>query len=107
MSKDHLADVYVFGDLACPFEEDLKQLLHHKSNPSLQAFLRLAAAALRKEFGALPAAQRQWLPPFTSVVDLVSGYETSTAAPAVRSALLTLYQVGRFIRFALRACTCS
>jgi naphtho-gamma-pyrone polyketide synthase len=93
--------VFLFGDLTLAFEEDLRQLLHVKGNASLQSFFDHVAFAFRQEFASLPADQQEWLPRFTTLIDLLANLEGTVGAPALRFALLCLYQLGRFIRYDL------
>ncbi|PVH92616.1 hypothetical protein DM02DRAFT_677379 [Periconia macrospinosa] len=89
--------IYLFGDLTGPFEDDLRQLLHYKSNALLQSFFDQVNFAYRQEFAALPTEQQEWLPRFTDTVDLLSNLDGTTGAPALRFSLLCVYQLGRFI----------
>lgn len=89
--------IYLFGDLTGPFEDDLRQLLHCKDNALLQSFFDQVNLAYRQEFALLPAEQQEWLPRFTDLVDLVSNFEGSLGARALRFGLLCVYQLGRFI----------
>jgi naphtho-gamma-pyrone polyketide synthase len=89
--------IFLFGDLTAPFEDDLRQLLHCKSNALLQSFFDQVNLAYRHEFAALPIEQQEWLPRFTDIVDLVSNLDGTTGARALRFSLLCVYQLGRFI----------
>ena len=91
--------VFVFGDLTVPFEEDLRQLLHNKNNGSLSSFLDQVGFALREEFAKLPSRQQHLLPRFTTLVDLLFRLNDCEGAPALKFALLCLYQIGQFIRY--------
>ena len=93
--------VFLFGDLTVPFEDDLRQLLHTKGNGSLSSFLDQAGFALREEFGQLASRQQELLPRFTTLIDLLFKINESGGAPALRFALLCLYQIGQFIRYEL------
>lgn len=89
--------VFLFGDLTLSFERDLTQLLHVKDCASVQSFFTLAAARLRNECASLPSAQQERLPRFTTLIDLVANLDGAVDAPAMRFALMVLYQLGRFI----------
>ena len=93
--------VFLVGDLTLSFEQDLRQLLHVKDNASLQSFFELVAFAFRQEFASLPLAEQDWLPRFTTVIDLLANLDGTEGAAAVRFALLSVYQLGRFIRYDL------
>jgi naphtho-gamma-pyrone polyketide synthase len=90
--------IFLFGDLTGPFEDDLRQLLHCKSNTLLQSFFDQVNLAYRQEFALLPAELQQWLPRFTDLVDLVSNFGKSVGAQALKFGLLCVYQLGRFIQ---------
>ena len=96
--------VFVFGDLTLPFEEDLRQLLHTKGNGTLSSFFDQVGFAFREEFGKLASRQQYLLPSFTTLVDLLFKLKKSEGAPALKFALLCLYQVGQFIRYELQNC---
>ena len=90
--------IFLFGDLIVPFEEDLRQLLHVKGNGSLSSFFDQVSFAFREQFGKLSSRQQDLLPRFTTLVDLLFRLKDSQGAPALRFALLCLYQLGKFIR---------
>jgi naphtho-gamma-pyrone polyketide synthase len=92
-----LRTIFLFGDLTGPFEDDLRQLLHCKSNALLQSFFELVNLAYRQEFAALSVEEQEWLPRFTDLIDLVSNLDGATGARALRFSLLCVYQLGRLI----------
>lgn len=89
--------IFLFGDLTLAFEQDLRQLLHVKDNASLLAFFDHVAGAFRHEFSLLPAREQEWLPRFTTLIDLLANLDGTEGAPATRFALFCLHQLGRFI----------
>lgn len=97
---DH-CQLFLFGDLTTSFDEDLRQLLHVRGNGTLSAFLDQVGFTLREEFGNLPGGQQDLFPNFTTLVDLLSKVEEAQGAPALKFALLCLYQIGQFIRYDL------
>ena len=90
--------LFLFGDLTISFEEDLRQLLHVKSNGILSSFFDQVGFALREESGKLPARQQNLLPQFTTLIDLLPRLKDFQGAPALRFALLSAFQIGQFIR---------
>ena len=96
-SHQHLY-AFLFGDLTGAFEDDLVQLLHCKSNGTLQSLFDRVSSAYRQEFALLPADQQAWIPRFTNLVDLVANINGAMGAPALRFSLLCVYQLGRFIQ---------
>lgn len=94
----HHSDIFVFGDLTCTFEDDLRQLLHCRSNPVLQSFFDQVNVAFRREFALLPAEEQEWFPRFTDLVDLMANLEGTVGLPALRFSLLCVYQLGVFLK---------
>lgn len=92
------ANVFLFGDLTTPFENDLRQLLHCKSNALLQSFFERVNLAYRREFALLSTEQQEWLPRFTDLVDLMANFEGLIGASAMRCSLLCVYQIGRYLQ---------
>ncbi|KAF4628134.1 hypothetical protein G7Y89_g10013 [Cudoniella acicularis] len=91
--------IIVFGDLNYSFQRDLQQLLHVKDNADLTDFFTRVSFAFRHEFALLPQREQKWLPKFTNLVDLLDDVDKTEGAPAVRFALLCVYQIGRFIGY--------
>lgn len=98
ISKSKQCSIFLFGDLTGPFEDDLRQLLHCKSNATLQSFFEQVNHAYRHEFAALPSEQQDWFPRFTDLVDLVSDLEGKIGSRALKFGLLCVYQLGRVIQ---------
>lgn len=90
--------IIVFGDLTCSFQRDLQQLIHVRGNANLADFFTRVSFAFRHEFASLPQLEQEWLPRFTELADLLENVNQAGGAPAVRFALLCVYQIGRFIR---------
>lgn len=91
-------NIFLFGDLTLAFEQELRQLLHIRDNASLRDLFDRVNWAFRHEFSKLPTHEQEWLPRFSSLVDLLAGFESLEGAPAIRIALLCLYQLSRFIQ---------
>lgn len=90
--------IIIFGDLTYSFQRDLQQLIHVKGNANLSDFFTRVSFAFRHEFASLPQLEQEWLPRFTELADLLENVNQTEGAPALRFALLSVYQVGRFIR---------
>lgn len=93
--------ILLFGDLTTSFEDDLRQLLHCKSDAPLQSFFDQVNLALRQELALLPAEEQEWAPRFTDLIDLMASIDGTAGAQALRFGLLCVYQLGRFIQYAL------
>lgn len=89
--------IIVFGDLTYNFQKDLQQLVHIRCNANLVDFFARVAFVFRHEFASLPKLEQEWLPRFTEIADLLENVDHAEGAPAVRFALLCVYQIGRFI----------
>lgn len=87
-------EILLFGDSTANIDRHFQQLLNCKGNPELQSLFDHASLAFRREFARLPRDQHEWFPRFTSMIDLVAGVEGSIGEPALRLALLCVYQVG-------------
>jgi naphtho-gamma-pyrone polyketide synthase len=90
--------VFLFGDLAIHFEDELRQLVHVRGNESLRSFFDQVSYALRQEFGNLPSSQQDLFPRFTTLVDLVSKLGETEGTPILRFTLLPVCEIGQFIR---------
>ena len=90
--------IIVFGDLTYDYQRDFQQLIHVKGNANLAEFLTRVSFAFRHEFASLPQLEQEWLPKFTELADLLDNVNMTEGAPAVRFALFSVYQIGRFIR---------
>ena len=90
--------IVVFGDLTYSYLRELKQLIHIRGNASLSDFFTRVSFAFRHEFASLPLLEQNWLPRFTELADLLENVNQTEGAPALRFALLSVYQIGRFIR---------
>lgn len=91
--------IFLFGDLTIPFDEQLRQLLHIKGNETLKSFFDQAGFALREECGKLPAEQQDLFPRFTTIVDLLPKVGETEGTPVLKFALLSLCEIGQFIRY--------
>lgn len=91
--------IFVFGDLTKPFEEDLRQLLHVKGNENLRSFFEQFSFAFREECGKLPASHQDWFPRFTTLIDLLSKLGETEGTPVLRFTLFCVCEIGQFIRY--------
>ncbi|KAI9707015.1 MAG: Type I Iterative PKS [Bogoriella megaspora] len=92
-----IRNTIIFGDLTYNSHKDLQSLLHFKDNAGLLDFFTRVSFAFRHEFASLSQQEQEWLPRFTNLTDLLENVSKSEGAPAVRFALLCVYQIGRFI----------
>ncbi|KHN94891.1 polyketide synthase [Metarhizium album ARSEF 1941] len=91
-------EVLLFGDLSTSgFEEELRRLLHIKTDPLLSCFLEQVGLSLRRLIGNLPLRQQDLFPRFTTLIDLVSWLESTQGAPVLRFFTLCVYEIAQFI----------
>ena len=91
--------IFLFGDLTITFEDELRDLIHLKSNETLRAFFDQVGFALRDEIGRLPTSQQDHFPRFTQLVDLVLSPGETQASPVLRFCLLSVCEIGQLIRY--------
>lgn len=98
VDRSQTCNVLLFGDLTVAFEDDLCQLLHCKNDATLRSFFDQVNLAFRQEFTLLSTKDQSRLPQFTDLIDLTANLNDAASAQALRFALLTVYQLGRFIK---------
>jgi hypothetical protein len=91
-------NILVFGDLTISFEDDLRQLLHCKSNALMQSFFDQISQAFQQEFAQLPSQHQEWFPRFNDLVDLMANLDGMIGTPALRFGLLCVYQIVQLIK---------
>ncbi|OAQ69673.2 polyketide synthase [Pochonia chlamydosporia 170] len=90
--------VLLFGDLSSSgFEEELRRLLHIKTNPLLSSFLEQVGLSLRRLIGNLPSRQQDLFPRFTTIIDLVPWIGGTPGTPVLRFFALCVYEIAQFI----------
>lgn len=98
-----MSELVLLGDQAAPRHFDtLVKLCHRKSNPLVQAFLRECSPLLRKEIERLPHHQRQPIPEFSTVLDLVTFYQERRKKKPLNhleSVLVTITQLTYYIGY--------
>ena len=88
----------LLGDLTTnAFYEDLRFLLHVKTDALLVSFFERTGFTLRQTIGALPALQQDLFPRFTTLIDLVAKVGETEGTPVLRFFLLSVHQIAQFI----------
>lgn len=95
---DHL-NLYLFGDQTFDIQPALKNLAEHRSNPVLEEFLLRAYAAIRQEIFNLPRKDRDFLPRFTCLDDLLLWIPDGRRCIPLDMAVICMFQLGSFIRY--------
>ena len=91
--------IYLFGDQANDTNAKLHALLNAKGDPILTSFLEQAYDVIRSEIGRLPLHEREVLPRFYSLADILARQREAVLSPAFQTALVCIYQLGSFIRY--------
>jgi hypothetical protein len=91
-------DLFVFGDQTADQLVLLRKIAARRDNSLLATFLERAGSALRAEIQKLPKTQRNAIPDFLSISQLVLAYlELEHKIPEIESAFVTIAQLGHFI----------
>lgn len=99
--SDHLK-LYLFGDQTYDTLPHLPSLLHSRQNPVLEDFLVKSYEAIRIEIFTLPYQDRDLLPRFTCLEDLLLWKQDGRRCVALDMAVTCMYQLGSFIRYGRR-----
>lgn len=88
----------LLGDLTTGrFYEDLRILLHVKTDALLVSFFERTGFALRQAIGSLPTRQQDLFPRFTTLIDLVSKIGETEGTAILRFFLLCVHQIAQFV----------
>ncbi|KAF4589049.1 Type I Iterative Polyketide synthase (PKS) [Ophiocordyceps camponoti-floridani] len=90
-------ELYLFGDQTFDIRPHLKALVRQRSHPVLEDFLTKAYETVRAEIYKLPYEERQHVPRFTSLDDLVSWEQSGRRSIALDMAVTCIFQLGSFI----------
>ncbi|KAL8723397.1 MAG: hypothetical protein Q9225_000313 [Loekoesia sp. 1 TL-2023] len=94
-------EVLLFGDQTDLDHEFLQESLHRtRKSPAVAAFLDGTAAILREEIASLHQANREDIPSFTTIQELIARYsEEATAHPAIEASLTCISQFIHFLGY--------
>ncbi|TVY85230.1 putative sterigmatocystin biosynthesis polyketide synthase [Lachnellula suecica] len=90
--------IFLFGDQTHDTNSKLRALLNSKGDPILASFLEQSFDVIRSEVGQLPLRQREVLPRFHNLADILARQKEGSLSPAFQTALACIYQLGSFIR---------
>ena len=95
-----MSTVLLFGDQTAEQYPLLHKVVLRKENPLLRNFVERASVALREECRLLPRSQRDVIPDFLTVNDLIEAYyQKGTKVAMLESALLVIAQLGHYIGY--------
>jgi len=91
-------NVHVFGDQTADQIPLLRKIFSRRDNSLLSTFLERSGAAVREEIQRLPKSQRDAIPDFLTLSQLVHAYvEKGVKVTQLESVLVTIAQLGHFI----------
>jgi hypothetical protein len=95
-------NVLIFGDQTADQAPLLRKLTCRKDNSILASFLERSSVALREEIQRLPKTQREAIPDFLTLGQLVNAYyEKGVKVPQIESTLVTVAQLGHYIGYVI------
>jgi len=95
-----MANVLLFGDQTADQYTLLHNIVLRKENALVRNFVERVSVALREETGLLPRNQRNVIPDFLTLNDLIEAYyQTGDKVPMIESALVTIAQLGHYIGY--------
>lgn len=93
-------NVLIFGDQTADQYPLLRKACAWKDNASLSTFLERTSVALREEVQKLPRSQREQIPDFLTVRDLVEAYYAKgLKVPQMESCMVTIAQLAHYIGY--------
>jgi iterative type I PKS product template protein len=95
-----MSNVLLFGDQTAEQYHLLHKVSLHRDNVLVSNFAQRCALALREEARALPRSQRELMPDFLTLTNLIEAYyQKGDKLPMLESALLTIAQLGHYIGY--------
>ena len=93
-----MSNVLLFGDQTAEQYPLLRKVVLRYQNPLVMSFLERVSVVLREEIKQLPRTQRDVIPDFLTVSNLVEAYyEKGEKLPQMESCLVTIAQLGHYI----------
>lgn len=90
-------NVYIFGDQSNAVHDKLQGLLQVKDNAILSRFLSESFLVIRHEIQALPAREKDCIPPAESLGLLLEAVRRTGSHAALESSFLCIYEIGYYI----------
>lgn len=93
-----MSNILLFGDQTAEQYPLLRKIVLRSKNPLVTSFLERISVVLREEIRKLPRTQRDVIPDFLTVSNLVEAYyEKGLKIPQLESSLVTIAQLGHYI----------
>ncbi|KAF1352167.1 polyketide synthase [Delphinella strobiligena] len=98
-----MSNVLLFGDQTAEQYPLLRKVVLRYQNGLVQSFLERVSVVLREEIKHLPRTQRNTIPDFLTVSNLIEAYyepsRNGVKLPQMESALVTIAQLGHYIGY--------
>ncbi|KAK4553474.1 polyketide synthase [Recurvomyces mirabilis] len=95
-----MSNVLLFGDQTAEQYALLHRIILRKENGLVRSFIERCSVALREETKRLPRSQRDVIPDFLTVNDLVEAYyQKGLKVPMLESAFVTITQIGHYLSY--------
>ena len=95
-----MSNIFLFGDQTADQYTLLHKIVLRKENALLVSFVERVSVALREETKTLPRQQRDVIPDFLTVNDLIEAYaQKGSKVAMLESALVTISQIGHYIGY--------
>ncbi|KAK4497034.1 hypothetical protein PRZ48_011483 [Zasmidium cellare] len=95
-----MSNVLLFGDQTAEQYPLLHRIVLRKDNALVSNFVERVALALREEIRQLPRSQRDALPAFLTLSNLIEAYyQKGVKVPMLESAFVTVAQIGHYIGY--------
>ncbi|KAF2266220.1 polyketide synthase [Lojkania enalia] len=93
-------NILIFGDQTADQYPLLRKAVTRKNNDALSTFLERVSVALREEVQKLPRTQREQIPDFLRVSDLVEAYYSKgSKIPQLESCMVTIAQLAHYFGY--------
>ena len=91
-------NILIFGDQTADQYPILRKASLRKNNALLMTFLDRVSVALREEVQKLPRTQREQIPDFLKLTDLVEAYYAKgLKIPQIESCMVTIAQLAHYV----------
>ncbi|KAL9594396.1 MAG: hypothetical protein Q9219_007055 [cf. Caloplaca sp. 3 TL-2023] len=99
-SHGQKCQILLYGDLSSVhFEDQLRRLLHVKTNPLLVSFFDRVSHGLRRALEHLPMEQQDFFPRFTTIVDLLAKSTETDGSPVLDFFLLSVHEMAQTVEY--------
>ncbi|KAF2481808.1 hypothetical protein BDY17DRAFT_325322 [Neohortaea acidophila] len=95
-----MSNVLLFGDQTAEQYPLLHKIVLRKENPLLRNFVERVSVILREETRSLPRSQRDLMPDFLTLNDLIEAYyQKGSKVAMLETVLVTIAQLGHYIGY--------